>query len=91
MRLAYTTTPHSSTRKPRNPKKKVVEKNNENDNSLTSDDSILVSILEKTIPHKMDMKIPKTIIKGPKQNIKKNEWVVDMELEQNLLIKMNDM
>ena len=71
-------------------KEKVVKKSSAEDDSSTSEDSISVNNLEKTIPRKKEFKKTITIIKKPKDNTKKNEWDVDMELEQKFLNQMND-
>ena len=63
-------------------KDKLARKSNDDDDSSTLEDSILVNNLEKTFPHKMKENKTITIIKRVKDTTKKNEWDVDMELEQ---------
>ena len=49
---------------------------------MTSDDSISVNNLEETIPRKKEFKMTITSIKRAKDTTKKNEWDVDLKLEQ---------
>jgi hypothetical protein len=70
--------------------KKVAFKKTEDEDSSTSEDSVSIINLEKKIPRKNKEVPTKIIVKKPKKEGKKEEWDVDMELEQSFLNKMNN-
>jgi hypothetical protein len=70
--------------------KKVAFKKPEDEDSSTSEDSVSINNLEKKIPRKNKEKPTKIIVRKPKKEEKKEEWDVDMELEQSFLNKMNN-
>jgi hypothetical protein len=70
-------------------KKKVAFKDTGDEDSSTSEDSVSINNLEKKIPRKMKEKPTIITVKKSKNDTKKNEWDVDMELEQSFLNKMN--